>query len=632
MCGIAGIVFKEQKKTQFPVIASKMLEHRGPDDEGFLAFDGKCAEKIKGWNIDKPAKMALIHRRLSVIDISDNGRQPMSSEDARFHIVFNGEIYNYIELRNELKVKGYNFFSNSDTEVLLKSWMEWGAESINKFVGMFAFAIFDKIKNELCLVRDFFGIKPLYYAFDDSFFAFSSEIQPLLKLNKARGKVNPQRLYEYLRTGMTDYGGDTMFLNINQLAPSHYLKIKLNNHKELEIKRYYELKTGKILDISFEEAKKTVRELFLESVSLHLRSDVPVGTALSGGVDSSSIVCGARYLDPLHEILAFSFIPDEPSISEEKYADIASAYANVKIHKVFIKPEDLISDLEDLIKVHGEPFGSTSIYAQYRVFKLARENNIKVMLDGQGADEILGGYAPYTAARIASLVRSGNYAEAFDLYRNAQKLPGRNGLFKNTAKYFIPEFFKPLAYKAVGNDLIPKWINKGWFVKNNLVCKINEESYNFNIFKNELLKGLQKTYIPALLRYEDRDSMAHSVESRVPFLTVKLVEFMLSLPEKYIINKNGETKYIFKEAMRGIVPDKILDRKDKIGFATPEKKWLQAVSLRVEGMLKEESPFLNMKELKNEWRDIANGKKHFNFRVWRWLNLISWSKIYEIEA
>jgi asparagine synthase (glutamine-hydrolysing) len=397
MCGIGGIIGNNINK----VIVNNfntLLSHRGPDDYNFLfLFNENSFIKTKNPNPENKPILFLIHRRLSIIDLTDKALQPMSSENNNYHIIFNGEIYNYLELKQELIRKGYSFLSTSDTEVLLKCYMEYKENCLNKLVGMFAFAILNIKDKELFLARDFFGIKPLYYIHNNNFFAFSSEIKPLLSLIQ-KPTINKQKLYEYLANNLTDYNEEIIIKDIKQLPLSHYLKVNFQDLNNIKItkQRYYELKLNEIKDITFEEAKNKLRELFLKNIELHLRSDVMIGCCLSGGIDSSSIVSAIKYLYPNTELHTFSFVVDNFELSEEKYVDIIIKEKNTIGHKVKINDEDLIYDLDELIKCQEIPFGSTSIYAQHRVFKLIKENNIKVVLDGQGADELLAGYDGYS--------------------------------------------------------------------------------------------------------------------------------------------------------------------------------------------------------------------------------------------
>jgi asparagine synthase (glutamine-hydrolysing) len=310
--------------------------------------------------------------------------------------------------------------------------------------------------------------------------------------------------------------------------------------------------------------------------------------------------------------------------------DIVGASARTVVHKIASEPEQLVADLERLVDVQGEPFNSTSIYSQQRVFQTAREAGIKVMLDGQGADELLGGYEFYTGARLASLIRQFKWGEALQLWHQSSKRPVKNRLWQYLGKFLLPPSWQDASRYLVGREMWPAWLNRSWFLARGV--KSQSHSHNTGILHEELHRTLVKTSLPMLLRYEDRNSMGCSIESRVPFLTPQLVEFVLSLPEEFIIASDGTTKAIFREAMRGIVPNAILNRKDKIGFETPEKEWLcRRLRTWVERVLESEEMAaitpLHAPMLKEEWQGILQGDRRFDSRVWRWVNLAVWTRM-----
>jgi len=635
MCGIAGFVTNSQPID--PALVCRVfrrLIHRGPDDSGYLFFstgDTKLGRNLPC--LDPITGVALLHRRLAILDLGPGGWQPMSTFDKRYYIVFNGEIYNYLELRRELEELGHVFHSSSDTEVLLASYAEWGKKALLRFVGMFAFAILDTKERTLLLARDFFGIKPLYYTLTAGQLVFASEIKALLELPWIKRQVNPRRLYDYLRYGHTDHGSETLFAEILQLAPAHLLEISIDAPNQARQECYWKLDSSSPTELSFEEATEKVRELFLENVRLHLRSDVPLGTALSGGIDSSSIVAVIRALHPRDaELHTFSYIASDPKINEESWIDLVARSAGAIPHKVRPAAEEILADLDALIVTQDEPFGSMSICAQYCVFRLARESGIKVMLDGQGADEILGGYRYYMPARLASLVRQKRWDQALRFLRESSKWPGVTtlGMVLRTSDYLLPKAWQSLARRLVGKDLVPFYLNGAWFGERNVEPVPAHSLSDKQVLKELLLQTLTETSLPHLLRYEDRNSMAFSIESRVPFLSPKLAQFMLSLPEEYLVAADGTPKAIFRKAMRGIVPDPILDRRDKIGFATPEKDWLKTLRPWTERVLTSDSanriPALNLKNVRQEWDTVVRGRKSFDSRLWRWVNLIKWTE------
>jgi asparagine synthase (glutamine-hydrolysing) len=639
MCGIAGLAVAPQVRMDaaFVPTAIRLLENRGPDDKGYLLYSRNSVKVGRQWPGEAgDAEVALVHRRLSILDLTEAGWQPMSSADGRYHIVFNGEIYNFIELRAELETLGHRFHSRCDTEVLLAAYAQWGSGALRRLVGMFAFAVLDTRQRRLFLARDFFGIKPLYYTFDRGKLAFSSEIKVLLETGCSRRRVNAEGLFNYLRHGNTDFGDQTLLADVFQLPGAHYIDFRLDDGQRPEPVCYWKLGLDQTLDISFDEAALQLQELFLKNVELHLRSDVPVGTALSGGIDSSAIVAVMRHVQGNLDLHTFSFVADDPEISEERWVDMAAEAAGTVVHKVRITPRDLVTDLIRLVYAQDEPFGSTSIYAQYRVFRQAREAGIKVMLDGQGADEMLAGYHWYVSARLASLVRRMRLAEAVRFCRDAARRWGipRRRLVGWAGELLLPRFLHGPARAMLGRDLAPPWLNANWFRERGVAMSGPGDRRAGPGLRTCLVESLTKQGLPQLLRYEDRNSMAFSVESRVPFLTPALVEFVLALPEEYLLGPDGSSKAVMRKAMEGLVPQAILDRNDKIGFATPERDWVSQLEPLVQSMLRGEAaaemPVLNIAGAEREWmrfRDHGVG----GMSSWRWLNLLTWARCFKIR-
>ena len=640
MCGIAGILYNTPCIPDSNLLPQwrTRLQHRGPDDTGYLAFSSQGVQYGRQWqDTTRPLDAVFLHQRLAIIDITENGWQPMGTRDGRYHIVYNGEIYNYLELRTELEQLGHQFHTQSDTEVLLAAFAQWQTASFNKLIGMFAIALLDAHTRRVFLVRDFFGIKPLYYSRIDSGIVFASEMKVLLEHPEVQRAVNPERLYFYLRYGVTDHGDETLVKDIYQVASAHYIEIPLDRMDHLEPVRYWQNGMQTRRDLSFDQASDQLRDHFLNSVQIHLRSDVPVGVALSGGIDSSAIALAMRHLqgDSL-DIHTFSYVSDDATISEEHWIDIAAQAGGTVKHKIYAREDELVDDLDHLIYLQDEPFGSTSIYAQYRVFQRVRETGIKVMLDGQGADEILGGYRYNMSARLASLIRQGHWIQAIQFLHQASKWPEAEKLWLGirSMDFLMPNSAQKFLRKMVGRDLTPHWMNGDWFAERGVVPSTVHYTSKKDVLKANLHDTLTDSILPHLLRYEDRNSMAFSIESRVPFLTPQLVEFMFSMPEEYIIAPDGTSKAVFRKAMRGIVPDEILDRRDKIGFATPEKTWLTTMEDWTTRTLEDESAdvisAINLDGMTREWDLIRQGKVNFDFRVWRWVNLIKWVKQFGI--
>jgi asparagine synthase (glutamine-hydrolysing) len=652
MCGITGILCREASPAVFEkfVRATDIIRHRGPDDEGFvwlpaagepLAFGG--ADTVPELTLPRsneiPAQrgtgILLGHRRLSILDTTAAGHQPMAAAGGKVWIVFNGEVYNFKELRAEL-ADGFEFHTGSDTEVILAAWLKWGRDMLPRLTGMFAFAIADfRDANRplLLLARDPFGIKPLYWAETGEGFAFASEIKSLLTLG-VPADVDAGRLYTWFSQGCTDFGDGSLFAGVKQVAAGQWLEIRMSGgRRETSGGRYWNPEWRHTQRIDRTGAAQELRRLFLDNIRLHLRSDVPVGAALSGGIDSSSIVCGIHEVECDAKIRTFSYLSEEEERSEEKWMDIVAARAGAEPHKTRPCSKDLISCISKLMEAHDEPFGSAGIFAQYCVFKLARENGIKVMLDGQGADEILGGYRGYASLRLASMIRRGRWIRGSVFLKRSRLAVGGGGwpVLTTAVRVLLPGRVAWRMKKKSGRGGPAACFRDEWFAARGIHGPdMPPRGKGSDRLREGLWYSTLVNSLPMLLRYEDRNSMAHSVESRVPFLTTGLVEFILSLPEEYIIGDDGASKSIFREAMRGLTPDAVLDRRDKLGFDTPERSWLMEPEARkwAAGLLESDAAgsleFLNMDRVRREWGEAAAGTARSPSWLWRVLNLILW--------
>jgi asparagine synthase (glutamine-hydrolysing) len=631
MCGIFGYYSSNLDSAKLDtrlMQAAKSLNHRGPDDRGVETFT------IRRATGDRASYLSLGHTRLSIIDLTQGGHQPMHSHDDRFTIIFNGEIYNYRELRSELKSFGYEFRTNTDTEVLLKAWEHWGNKCLTRLTGMFAFVIFDKKNQTVTCVRDAFGIKPFFYSFEGGHFAFASELPALKQLMLDKPALNWQRSYDYLVHGDYDSTSDTFYAGVQQLSPGNWLQINVGTGCLTPPQCWWEPQIQERANWQFNDAVEQVREQFLRNILLHLRSDVPLGAALSGGMDSSAVVCAMRYLEPEIPIHTFSFIAESSELSEERWVDQINAHAGAIPHKFCVTAQEMSLDLEDMIDSQAEPFGSTSIYAQYRVYKLARERGITVTLDGQGADEMLAGYIGYPGQRLKSLLETGDIVAAFQFLNRWSEWPGRDRI--TGLKALVSHLTAGQTHNSLrnfnGNKNCPNWLNADLMRERGVNL-----SYSYKVPKDtergrrviaELGASLSKRGVAAFLRHGDRNSMRFSVESRVPFLTRELAELLLSMPEDFLISSNGETKHVFRSAMRGIVPEDVIYRKDKIGFVTPERFWLMSMSKTIRQWLIEPLglPIINQSRLLYEFDQIIAGKAPFTGQVWRWVNFCKWYK------
>ncbi len=624
MCGIAGKFSREPAHLIAPHLKSALqsLQHRGPDGESEIVHEiagGTCA---------------LGHRRLSIIDLSNQGRQPMVSGNGRYTITFNGEIYNYRELKSEIRGHGIQFHTDTDTEVLLEAWSLWGPECLNRLIGMFAFVIEDKDKQSLECVRDAFGIKPLFYDHGPSHFAFASEVAALRHLNPKFRSPNAQRSFDYLSLGRYDDKAETFFEGILQLEPGTRLTVQLAKTVTTSIERWWRPSIRQRENITFANAVDEVRELFLTNVQMHLRSDVPLGAALSGGIDSSALVCAMRHLEPSMDLHTFSYVASEGAANEESWINSVNAHTRAISHKVTIEDYDLSSDIDDLITIHGEPFGSTSIYAGYRIFKKARETGIVVCLDGQGADEMFAGYHGYPQAILLSMLENGQITRMARFLGAWADWPGRMRF--DALQRLISEIL-PHRLHGFGRSIIGRSVDKPW-LKQDVLRKSGVRLAPYPLTKRthegrgRRLAELERSLLTGgglshLLRHGDRNSMRWSVESRVPFLTAGLAEMALSLPESFLVSDRGETKSVFRAAMRGIVPDSVIDRRDKVGFETPELRWLNSDKLDIDSILEPaaEIPFLDVDQLRQAVNAVLNRDTPFSWQAWRIINYCKWA-------
>jgi len=644
MCGIFGWYNYSTKKTIPDILElclklSDSLAHRGPDAQQCFLFNKHNQQFLLEENKFDDITCFLGHTRLSILDLNKHSNQPMLDDSEQYCLVFNGEIYNYLELRSELIKKGISFNTKSDTEVLLKGYIYWGDKVLEKIEGMFAFVIYDLNKQEVFAVRDHFGIKPFFYSVNQGDFIFASEINAMLEFPQVSRTLNSQKAYQYLHYyGASDNDGATMFKDISQIEPGHYIKINSQTKVVKQIK-YWDVED--FIDsksISFEDAVDKIRELFIHSVKLHLRSDVPLGITLSGGVDSSAIASVAHQLYPDKKINTFSFLASEEKICEKKWVDKMNDHVNAIPHVIKLNKDDLIDEINKLVFLQGEPFASTSIFAQYKVFQETKKRGMTVVLDGQGADEIFAGYEYNIGDYLASCIRQLKFRQIWQQLKISKEYPDRNFklIIMRTVFNFLPSFLFPFAAKFIANPVNPKWMSNKWLQENNIIKKplranlLLKDRY---LLKKNLLYRIKKTGLRRLLRYEDRNSMAFSLESRVPFLYKPLVEFVMSLPEEYLIDAQGMTKSVFRKAMEGIVPHEVLYRKDKIGFQTPENSWLLENHQFVLNTLEsaKDIPVFNHKELVMQWKSMIKAKKIKGSKVWLWVSFILWYKQFDIS-
>jgi asparagine synthase (glutamine-hydrolysing) len=606
--------------------AVNCLLHRGPDGHGSDTY-----------RLGNGNAVSFGHTRLAILDLSDAGLQPFNSKDNMYSLTFNGEIYNYREIRSELEGVGVKFHTSSDTEVLLEALIAWGIQALDKLEGMFAFGFLDKNKKKLLLARDPFGIKPLHYSRTGGKMGFGSDLRSLRALFPSLNSVNPKVAADFLLFGYNEQSAHTFVGGIMSLLPGHFLEVDLDEvDSELNPIRYWHPDFSVQNEISFDEASSTFKDLLIESVSLHMRSDVPVGAALSGGLDSSTIVSIMRHISPSAEIHTFSYLAADPRIDEEGWVDKVTAWTRSNAHKVRLDEHVLFErDLDSLIRAQGEPFSTLSIYAQYKVFELAKSKGIKVTLDGQGADELLAGYSGFVESRLLSLVERGDLVSAANLIRGWTSWPGRSLWMLITVGFaeFFPAVRRSTAFIGmaqvlglIGNHSLEMFSEEAQKIAHSQESSFGrEQSYRGRRLVETLLRELGPRRLTSLLRFADRNSMHSSIESRVPFLNRKLTEFTLSLPEQYLLSPQGQTKHILRKAMKGIVPDDILNRKDKIGFEASTKGWgvgskvLMEISHNLDSV-----PLIKPVAAKEAIAEVVEGNRDLDSNLWRVINHARW--------
>lgn len=600
MCGIAGVFNHAGVSGSQLEAMARTIRHRGPDDEGYILIDHhgnpqylRGDDTISEINVkhinsepyEKRSIGGMAHRRLTIIDLSPAGHQPLSVDNDNYSIVYNGEVYNFKEIREELCTLGFNFISQSDSEVILNAYREWGDHCVNKFIGMWAFAIWDKKKRRVFLSRDRFGIKPLYYFKKEGLFAFASEIKSLLLIDSIKKCINNSNLFQYIMWGRNADSEATLFENIREF-PAGFNASYSPNVDMLEKKAYYDLKSS--VDQLRDQPDRSdpidkYRFLFERSVDLHLRSDVPVGSCLSGGLDSSSIVAVAANRMRGMGINTFTAAYTDPQIDESSFArSVSDKYRNIIPHTAYPSALNFWNDFGQMIWHQDLPFASSSIYAQWVVMKLASENGMKVLLDGQGADESLGGYAYFGGFYLLDLIKKHQYrvflSEAHQIKKH-RSIRVSNEL-KRAIFHQIPNGLKNKLHAT--KRIAPQFLNVDFVNKHSHLQYPEEYGTSFIERSYDSFRfGLRE-----LLRYEDRNSMAFSIESRVPFLDHRLVEFSLSLENHWKI-KRGWTKFVLRKSMENNLPNEIAWRKDKKGFVTPQQAWKEQLKLNLFSYLKE---------------------------------------------
>lgn len=606
MCGIAAMFCTGGIKEKDRILLQNMsgrMKHRGPDGEGYFYT----------------AHTGMAHRRLSIIDPTEHGSQPMTYKE-NYTIVFNGEIYNYIEIKRELLKKGYTFRSDCDTEVLLAAYDCYGVNCLEKLNGMWAFVLLDRAKNELVISRDRFGVKPLYFYKSAAYFLLASEIKALLCDERIERIANDEMVFDFLADGLLEHTNATFYDGIEKVPPGTYAVIDLKNPGIWEFHSYYSIQFAKA-DEAMKEKKAVLefRRLFQDAVAKRLRADVLVGTCLSGGLDSSAIALAVNriYRKRFKQQHSFSFVPQNKKLNEKRYVDAVLKRTQIKPHYISDSESDMREAFEKLIDAQDEPFISMSMLAGYLVYQKAAENHIKVLLDGQGADEMLCGYRKSRIYYIKELARKHDYWKA--------------------AKEFLLSFSQIRTTGSVKSDVrkILKIWNKaeGTYANRYLLESFTKGRRSKNMYSDKNFQDInvKQISLPALLRYADRNSMAVSVESRLPFLDYRLADFCAKIPVSMKI-KNGYSKYIMRQALE--LPPEIRRRKSKYGFFVPEKMWLLEYADYFKGYFEpgrfRAGKYIHNKKVLRDWNCLVKGMDEG--LLFRMLSVAAWMEHFQVKT
>lgn len=657
MCGIFGIWDQTQSPVSFTRWlhqATTAMRHRGPDDEGYLLLDTATKQCQAYGGTDTMSQLALPHistaqqadsadlcfgfRRLAILDLSEAGHQPMRSADGSCWVVYNGEIYNYIELRDELRAKGHTFRSESDTEVVLAAYQEWGESCLERFNGMWAMALWDSRKEQLFCARDRFGIKPFYYFWNGETFAFASEIKALLELPFVARQANDGVIYDYLRYGRMDIGSETFFDGIKRLPPANFMLIGKDASRLIE-REYWSLPSADDVSDAAESTQISgLAKCLHESIRLRLRSDVTVGSCLSGGLDSSTIVCIANQLLRAQDSTAsaamgdiqktFSSCYEDERFDEREYIEAVLQQTQAERNYTFPNGSKLLDDLPRLVWHQDEPFAGLSIFSQWSVMQSVAAKNVTVLLDGQGADELLAGYHPCFDYHWGGLLKSGQWGA----YR--RELNGYSQRYDASMPYLAVRSMRPFAPASLQGFARRFERGGGAGINAEFNQTHRHRAYEFVERGANPLHGylsqLVQYSIPMLLRFEDRNSMAHSIEARVPFLDHNLVEYAFRLPNHLKLHQ-GETKVALRRAMQKTLPAKVQQRKDKMGFVAPASHWFREdLHEWVQDLVGSSSfrnrPYFDVPQIQNALAEQQSGQRDLSKLAWRWINLELWHR------
>jgi len=635
MCGIFASLRFEPDPRHIDIV-----QHRGPDGRGWREYATPVGP------------LALGHRRLSILDLDVRSAQPMTIGEGRYWITYNGEIYNFVELRAELEALGVVFHTTSDTEVLLQAYAVWGEDMLQRLLGMFALVLYDAKAQRLFVARDRFGIKPLYYFNSPKGLAFGSEIKQLVDLPGFSRSANLPRLYDFLSDGYSDHTEETMFADARQLRGGQCLTLDLASFTPgapLPVRRYYDLPRSAGPALSEADAAKGFFDLFEDSVRIHMRSDVRVGSCLSGGLDSSAIVMVMDQLlrqsgapEPIHTVSACY---DDKAVDEKPYMDQVVAATRSEPHFIYPSAERAVDILERMVWHQDEPFYNTSMYAQWCVFEEAARHKVKVMLDGQGADEQLAGYHHESfPLQAGTLLRGGDLA---GLGRMLTERKRWHGVSYRSQLLAIP-----------GRPRMPAWVSRArapaartpgadWLQSEKLAGAHSGLGALADLSERDAIGPVEDIgslgvanllggTLSRLLRWEDRNSMAHSIEARLPFLDHRLVEFNVRLWNQHKV-VGGDTKRVLRAAMKGLMPEPVRVRRDKLGFATPQETWFRgplraAMETGIRDTLEVFPDLFNKGEVLAGLEAAMDGRRSADAGLWMLLNLGTWGRVFGMKA
>jgi asparagine synthase (glutamine-hydrolysing) len=628
MCGISALFLKSPESRHAPFRRSlDLVSHRGPDGRGIIWGQGG-GQVLCGEQCEETFSWALGHVRLAILDTSCKGLQPMSAGNGSYWISYNGEVYNYVELKGDLEKAGHRFQTGTDTEIILAAYAQWGEKCLERFVGMFAFVLVDLVKRRVFCARDRFGVKPLYFRQSASGTFVFSEPKQLKAYPELSFRVNSQQLLDFLVDDVINHTpNESLFEGVTPLAPGHFLAWDLDNaFPDLGAVRPYWSLPCRIEPCTRQEAVERVRAAIIDAVRLRLRSDVPVGSCMSGGIDSSSLV-GIAFRDFGARMHTFSACFEGYRFDEQRYMDEVNRYCGATAFKVFPSGDDFARELENVVYHQDEPFAGTSIYSQWCVMRAARENGIPVLLDGQGGDEALCGYRKYSFFYLKQLLQQFRYATAI---RHAAMMftRGDSQLFqlREGARY-LPRFLRAgeQGIKKLLRPQAEQLYRTIWHTEN----RSNRSLKQFQ--EDDLLRWS----LPVLLRYEDRNSMAHSVESRVPFVDHRFVELCMSLPDDLFFLE-GKTKRLLTGAMGARLPEAVHNRRDKYGFTTPCDEWLCGELGRVlEQEIVNSAPLgaiLDTQALRQEFAALRNGAASLGGEKLSGIGCLAvWMRLFNVE-